>query len=305
MRIEWPTIGMIALCYGVFVLAGLVIWPVSHPAALLVMALSAALHSSLQHEALHGHPTSKAWLNELLVAAMPLAPAYPFRRFKTLHLRHHHDERLTDPYDDPESYYLDGRTHAAINPVMRALLSINNTLAGRMVVGPALMVGAFLASEIRLAAKGDRAVISAWALHLAGMTVTGMVLAFGFGIPGWLYVLVSGYLGMSIIAIRTYCEHQAAGDPDRRTIIVERSPLSWMFLNNNLHLVHHKLPALAWYKLPEAMRARADEWKAMNGGYVFGGYSDIFRAYAFRRKEPVVHPDYPAEPAARAAQPAE
>ena len=36
---------------------------------------------------------------------LPLGLFYPFRRFKGLHLTHHNDERLTDPYDDPESYY--------------------------------------------------------------------------------------------------------------------------------------------------------------------------------------------------------
>ncbi|MBR7508578.1 fatty acid desaturase, partial [Mycobacterium tuberculosis] len=59
---------------------------------------------SLQHEALHGHPTRSGWLNELLVS-LPLGLFYPYRRYKHLHLKHHADERLTDPYDDPESYY--------------------------------------------------------------------------------------------------------------------------------------------------------------------------------------------------------
>ncbi len=63
-----------------------------------------AMQSSLMHEAAHGHPTRKAWINELLVG-LPIGLVYPFRRFKALHLRHHADERLTDPFDDPESYY--------------------------------------------------------------------------------------------------------------------------------------------------------------------------------------------------------
>jgi fatty acid desaturase len=37
---------------------------------------------------------------------LPIGLVWPFRRFKALHLRHHADERLTDPFDDPESYYL-------------------------------------------------------------------------------------------------------------------------------------------------------------------------------------------------------
>ena len=60
-----------------------------------------AAHSSLQHEALHGHPTRSAALNEALVF-LPLGLLFPYRRFKMLHLRHHNNSALTDPYDDPE-----------------------------------------------------------------------------------------------------------------------------------------------------------------------------------------------------------
>ena len=292
MRIEWPTIGMLVLCYGMWLIAGLYVWPHYPVVALLMMAVTAALHSSLQHEALHGHPTNKAWINELLVGVLPLAPAYPFRRFKTLHLRHHHDEQLTDPYDDPESYYLDGRKWDEVSAPMKALLSINNTMVGRVVLGPVLMVWGFFAAEIKLAINGDRKVINAWALHLAGLALVGVTMQMLFGVPFWFYVITSGYLGMSIISVRTYCEHQAANSIDHRTVIVENSPLALLFLNNNLHLVHHKAPTLAWYKLPALMREKREEWVAMNNGYIFGGYLDVFKHFALKGKEPVVHPQF-------------
>ena len=46
------------------------------------MPFTVALHSSLQHEALHGHPTRHAPVNEALVF-LPLGLFYPFRRFKS------------------------------------------------------------------------------------------------------------------------------------------------------------------------------------------------------------------------------
>ena len=292
MRNEWPTVAMMGLCYGVWFAAGLYIWPTYPIICLLVMSVTAALHSSLQHETLHGHPTNKAWINELLVGILPLAPAYPFRRFKALHLRHHHDERLTDPYDDPESYYMDGRKWDEISAPLKFVLTINNTMLGRVVIGPVLMVWGFIATEIKLAIAGDRKVITAWALHIAGLVVLGAIMQSAFGLPFWLYVLTSGYLGMSIISVRTYCEHQAAGDINHRTVIVENSPLSLLFLNNNLHLVHHKAPTMPWYKLPALMRDKRADWVAMNNGYVFGGYLDIFKRFALKGKEPLVHPDF-------------
>jgi fatty acid desaturase len=294
MRIEWPTIGMMMICYGVWLVAGLYVWPAYPALALLLMALTCALHSSLQHETLHGHPTNKSWLNEILIGVLPLAPAYPYRRFKALHLRHHNDENLTDPYDDPESYYLDGRQWDAVSGPLRTVLAINNTMLGRIVIGPALMVWGFFAAELKLTLNGDRKVIVAWGLHLAGLALLAMITQLAFGIPFWLYTISAGYLGMSIIAVRTYCEHQAAQENSHRTVIVENSPLSWLFLNNNLHLVHHKAPALPWYRLPVLMREKRAEWVAMNDGYVFGGYFDIFKRFAFKTKEPVVHPDFPA-----------
>jgi fatty acid desaturase len=290
MRIEWPTIGMIALCYGMWLTAGLLLWP-SYPVfALLLIGVSAALHSSLQHEALHGHPTSNGIVNEVLVGLLPLAPAYPFRRFKATHLRHHHDERLTDPYDDPETYYLAGRELNQLSPLMRKTLELNNTLVGRIILGPPLMVWAFFAGEIKLLYAGDKKVWFAWALHLPALALVAAIVGVVFGMPLWLYALFAGYLGMMIIAVRTYCEHQAARDVNHRTIIVERSWLSWLFLNNNLHLVHHKAPTLAWYKLPDLMRERREEWTAMNGGYVYANYGALFRHFAFKRKEPLLHP---------------
>jgi fatty acid desaturase len=126
------------------------------------------------------------------------------------------------------------------------------------------------------------------------LVLLAWVMQTAFGLPFWLYVVTSGYVGMSIISVRTYCEHQAAGDINHRSVIVENSPLSWLFLNNNLHLVHHKAPTMAWYRLPALMREKRADWVAMNNGYVFGGYLDIFKRFALKGKEPLVHPSFPA-----------
>ena len=69
------------------------------------------------HEVLHGHPTRSGRVNEALVF-LPIGIVWPFRRFKAIHLRHHADERLTDPFDDPYvSYTFDafGRTESVVN----------------------------------------------------------------------------------------------------------------------------------------------------------------------------------------------
>jgi len=300
--IEWPTIGLMLVCYGLWFAAGAYVYPAMPFAALALMAVAVAFHSSLQHEALHGHPTRSGWLNELLVS-LPLGLFYPYRRYKHLHLKHHADERLTDPYDDPESYYRALGDWDKLPGALKTLLRWNNTLIGRVVIGPVLMVIGFLISEARLISGGDRKVRNAWLSHAAGLVIL-VALLLAFGIPLWLYAVTSAYAGLSIIAIRTYCEHQWSERPDGRTIIVEKSPLALLFLNNNLHFVHHKRPTVPWYKLPKLYSEQREEWKAMNGGYVFRNYFEILRAYAFRSKEEVAHPVLRREPAtARAFHP--
>jgi fatty acid desaturase len=289
LGVEWPTVTLLILCYGIWGLAGYVVYPQFPLAALILMGIAVALHSSLQHEVLHGHPTRNARINEALIFA-PLGVFYPYRSYKRTHLQHHADERLTDPFDDPESYYRSWKSWQSMPLALKRLLALNNTLIGRMLLGPLLMVVGFTLTEWRRIVTGDRKVRLAWVLHLAGLIPTLMVVSQVFSIPVWLYVGVSAYLGISIISIRSYCEHQWAEQPDGRTIIVENSLLAPLFLYNNLHLVHHKLPTAAWYQLPALYRASRGEWQRMNSGYVFANYFEIFKAFAFRAKEPVAHP---------------
>lgn len=287
--VEWPTVALIAACYSTWAVTGIFIWPAYPVAAMVVLTVAVALQSSLMHETAHGHPTRKAWINELLVG-LPIGLIYPFRRFRTLHLRHHADERLTDPLDDPESFYRALWQYRELPAALQLLLRVNNTMVGRFLIGPPLANAAFLAGDFKLLMAGDRTVRRAWLNHAAGLVLVLPIVQFGFGIPLWLYILVPVWLGQSLIAIRTFAEHRWSERPDGRTIIVERSPLGWLFLNNNLHFVHHKSPTVAWYNLPKLYRERREQWTAMNGGYVYPGYFALFRDFALKAKEPVVHP---------------
>jgi len=287
--VEWPTIFLIGACYAAWLGAATFLWPDFPVLAVVVLGFVLAMQSSLMHEASHGHPTRKGWLNELLVG-LPIGLVYPFRRFKSLHLRHHADERLTDPFDDPESYYKALWHHEELPSPLKALLKFNNTMVGRFIIGPPLATAGFLAVEAKLLLDGDNAVRKAWLLHVLGLAIVLPLVHFGFGMPIWLYILGPVWLGQSLISVRTFAEHQWSERPDGRTIIVERSPLAFLFLNNNLHLVHHKSPNVAWYMLPKLFRDRREQWIAMNNGYVFPGYFALLREYALKAKEPVVHP---------------
>ncbi|MBZ9987284.1 fatty acid desaturase [Mesorhizobium sp. BH1-1-5] len=287
--VEWPTVFLTLFCYGAWLATGFLLWP-SHPLlALAVLPFILALQSSLMHEVLHGHPTRNAKLNETFVF-LPIGLVWPFRRFKTIHLRHHADERLTDPLDDPESYYQALWMHEELPPPMKLLLKINNTMVGRFILGPWLSSIGFFIDDAKQIIAGDKAIRKAWLLHAIGLAVVVPIVTFGFGIPLWLYILVPVWLGQSLISVRTYAEHQWSEHPEGRTVIVERSPLSFLFLNNNLHFVHHKSPTIAWYRLPTLFRERREEWLRMNNGYAYPNYFAMLKAHAFKAKEPIVHP---------------
>lgn len=286
---EWPTFVLLAITYGGWAVAGFWLWDIAPVFSMILMGVAVAMQGSLTHECLHGHPTRKAWLNEALVW-LPLGLIWPYRRYKKLHLQHHADERLTDPFDDPESYYKAVWAHKAYPAWFKSVLRINNTLVGRMVLNPLLGAIGLLIMDGKAALAGDQHVIDAWRRHLLAAAIVIAVVTFGFGVPLWLYLLVPCWIGPSLIAIRTYAEHQWHETPEGRTIIVERSPLSLLFLNNNLHIVHHKLPAAPWYRLPGLFAERRGEWIALNKGYWFPNYTALFRQWAFKSKEPVVHP---------------
>jgi len=288
MRVEWPTLGLILLCYGLWLAAGVWLWPVAPVLALAVMAVMTALHSSLVHECLHGHPTRHRLVNEALVT-LPLSLIYPYRRYKSTHLAHHNDQRLTDPFDDPESYYKARAQHQAMPGWMKAVLAVNNTLLGRVLLGPWIGAALFVPAEARLWRDNARGVRRAWALHLPAM---GLVLGavWAMGIPLWLYGLAVVWPGLALIAMRTFAEHRWHETPEGRTIIVEQSPLAWLYLYNNLHIVHHQMPSLPWYALPAAYRAQPGHWQALTGGYVFPNYLALWRRWGLWPKEPVVHP---------------
>src|SRR5260221_1683194 len=104
------------------------------------VAVLLTLHSSLQHEIIHGHPTRHARLNRLL-GMVPLSFWLPFELYRQEHLQHHQDERLTDPLDDPESYYWTPSAWQRLSPVLRASFRLQQTLAGPVIIGSFCRIG--------------------------------------------------------------------------------------------------------------------------------------------------------------------
>ncbi|MFV0358759.1 fatty acid desaturase [Tropicimonas sp.] len=289
---EWPTLVLLVACYalwGIGLTLGTGAWL---PLGIVLVALAGAQHSSLQHEIIHYHPFRDERLNELLVSPA-LTLAIPYGRFRDTHRAHHTDENLTDPYDDPESNYMDPRVWYNLPGWVRSVLLLNNTLLGRMLIGPVVGQIAFMGSDWRAIRTGDRSVLVSWLLHIPAVLIVIWLVSLS-PMPFWAY-LVAAYAALAILKIRTFLEHRAFPDYKGRTVIVEdRGPLALLFLNNNLHVVHHAHPGVPWYALPGLFRERRDAFLERNYGYRYASYGEVFSRYLLRRKDPVPHPLMPS-----------
>lgn len=292
--IEWPTLLLLAATYGAWTLGTTAAFGLSPLLGILLTGIAIAQFSSLQHEILHGHPFPSRRANEAL-AFPALTLTVPYGRFRDTHLAHHHDPVLTDPYDDPESNYLDPVVWARMPTWLKLLYRLNNTLFGRVVVGSILGNLRWLVTELAGLRRGDAGLRRDWALHMGGLALV-VAWLWVAAMPWWAYLLAA-WIGHGLLKIRTYLEHRAHESARARTVVVEdRGPLALLFLNNNLHVVHHMHPNVPWYRLPAVYAANRDHYLRRNDGYVYRSYLDIFRAHLFRAKDPVPHPLMPEGP---------
>jgi fatty acid desaturase len=107
--------------------------------------------------------------------------------------------------------------------------------------------------------------------------------------PLWLYA-VAVYASLSLLKIRTFLEHRAHEKARCRSVIIEdRGLLSFLFLKNNLHAVHHSCPNLTWYELEDHYSRRRDAFLTRNGGYAYRSYAQVARLFLLHAKDPVPH----------------
>ena len=258
------------------------------PLLALVGGVLIAWHGSLQHEAVHGHPTGRRRL-DALIAGAPLGLWLPFPLYRSSHLAHHRTPNLTDPTDDPESFYVTEERWEAMGALQRAMYWALSTLLGRIVLGPLWVVARFARAELAALARGHH--VRVWLVHGAACALLIAWLALVCEMSLAVYVMCFVYPGLSLTLVRSFAEHRPAEAVGHRSAIVEAGPLmSLLFLNNNLHFVHHSAPSLPWYELPARYRANRAAVLDRNGGYRFGGYLAIARAYLLRAKGSPAHP---------------
>ena len=288
--LEWPTLALLIADYAAWLTLTKMYghWPLW----LIVpgVALLLTLHSSLQHEVLHGHPTRSAAVNRLL-GIVPLSLWLPYDRYRRLHLKHHINDRLTDPFDDPESSYWTPEVYRALSWPVRCLVKVNQTLAGRVIVGPWWHIARFLQTESVALARNEPGVRAAWIEHLLWCVPVVLWVTVVCDMPFWLYVVAMVMPGNGILLIRSFAEHRARPGMLERTAIVEDSRIFGpLFLYNNLHSLHHAEPLLPWYRYNTRYRKMRAQLLAENGGLVYKTYFDVSRRFLLWPHDHLEHP---------------
>ncbi len=289
--LETPTLALAAIIHGGWLA---LTWGWSATPLWLALPAAAwllAWHNSLQHEAVHGHPTGRPRI-DAVIAGLPLGLWLPFPIYRASHLAHHGTAFLTDPFDDPESYYIAREAWQRMSRGRRWLLRAMQTVLGRLILGPPVVVARLLAGEARLIARGNLRRLGTWALHaLLCAAVLAWVIGV-CGIPLWLYLAAFVYPGLALTLLRSFIEHRPAAEQVARSALVEAGPVfSLLYLNNNLHALHHAAPQIPWYQLPGIYRETRAALLRRNRGFRYGGYLEVVRRFALRAKDSPVAGD--------------
>lgn len=287
--IEWPTLALAVVIYAAWLLLTALHARLPGPVMVAAGAWLIAWHGSLQHETIHGHPTRSPRINGL-IGGVPLALWLPFACYRRDHIAHHATDHVTDPVRDPESRY--ARRPAGLSGAVRlAASAMQAWLIGRLILGPAMVIGGFLAGELRRAVAAPGEVLRDWAAHLLGVVaILAWLRLWGMGLGSYALIV---YLGTSLTLLRSFAEHRAAAVADHRVAVVENAGIfGLLFLHNNLHAAHHRAPALPWYALPRFYADHRTDLLLHNGGLLYDGYGEVFRRYALRAHDVLVHPDH-------------
>jgi len=293
-RVEWATLGLFAGFYAAYLAVILLHRSLPWPASVALLALLGGFYMSLQHEALHGHPTGWRGVNTALAFA-PLSFWLPYLGYRSSHMLHHHTD-LTDPQFDPESFYLRPVDWASAGVVKRAYILVTRTMLGRLTIGAVHSIARYLWHEIRTI-RSNRAAARRWAVHLAAGAVVAWWLFVVVDVPVWQYLLGFVVMGQSFTLLRSFVEHCAVAEGTRSAVVKAGPVMSLLFLNNNLHHTHHAQPSTPWYQLPALHRTLdSDDLAAQGAGLYRRGYVEVARRNFLR---PFCQPDHPLSPGAR------
>ena len=124
-------------------------------------------------------PSDALPFSEPLAGAGAVGRVDPYDLYRRSHLAHHRDEALTQPGLDPESNYIDALDYERLPRWCRPWWFAQRTVVGRLLLGPAMMIGPLWLDIVRKPWRRDfsdtgigRSTSCCWAACCGCWTVT-------------------------------------------------------------------------------------------------------------------------------------
>lgn len=245
-HVSWPTLALLAglmTVWAAAVYAGSTgLMPA--PAAILLTTWMAYAAFTPMHDAAHGSVSRVSWLNETVGHLSSIILNGPFHAFRFVHLAHH---RFTnEPGKDPDLW--SGTGPALLLPLRWATQELHYyyLYVKHWTQRPENERLGFLVSF------GLQGVILAW------------LAASGWGKEALLYWVLPAKIAVMLLAFcNDYLPHQphaitAKEDRYRATHILTSPLLDFLFLNQNMHLIHHLYPGVPFHRYGRIWRAKKD-----------------------------------------------
>ena len=260
--------------------------------SILTGSILVCLHGSLQHEAIHNHPTKIDWLNTTLVS-FPLGIWMPYLLYKKFHLNHHETPKLSHPGLDTESFYVSQSTWNNIGPLAQSILWINQTILGRLIIGPPLFIITSIFTELKKVSSLSHERLTIYLNYVIFFIPTYYWIAIYCNINFLDYFLFIALPGHSLTMLRSYFEHKPGKNNSLSTAIIEGCPITRLvYLNNNYHLIHHLQQNLPWFKIKAEFEQNKEHYLNVNQHYYFKHHYELMIRYLFQPKDSPIHPHY-------------
>ena len=287
--VEWPTWLLIIFVYGSWFLLLQYYHLIGPIFAAPLLIVTCTLYGSMCHEIIHGHPTRITTLNTLL-ASTPLTLFLPYPIYRESHLQHHHDENITLPGKDPESYYVSASEYRLKSRPGKMFAWINMTIAGRLLFNPMIEILGLAKLAFKAIKSVDADALKVWGVHLVSVVLLLLVITRYFEVPLWHYLLIA-YFANSLTRIRSFYEHRARTTVSERTVLMEPCLFFRMlFLNLNYHLAHHENPSIPWYALGEYFQTHRSDLISRSGDFYYSGYRHWLLGHLLRPVDSPIHP---------------
>ena len=243
--VAWPTfvLGLVlgASYFATVIMAltgDLSLWLAVPMVAVLTYLNYTILHESV-HGSISGNRQSLRWINKAMgymAAWILMIPLTAHRHEHIAHHRHTNDEE-TDP--DFHIGQMRGSLPAAVRATVRAsICQFSYYSKNRWAKAPAKQ-------NVILCLEVAAALIPRLAVFAAGYWVEGLVLF----VLGW---LIGATVLLYLFAYIVHRPHEQAGRyVDTSTILLPRvlhTPLTWLWMFQNYHSIHHLFPRVPFYK---------------------------------------------------------